>query len=352
MTEQLRIFIASSSEQRRTARRIERTLREPNWSVEIWDKAFKFSKTYIESFEGVLDEADFAVVVLTGDDAALVRRTDAVLPRDNVIFELGAFVGRMGRERSFFFVDARSGTRIASDLSGVNDVKFYPESVANSADRPGLRAACERLKLQIREQIRRERATGPGTGLRYKPSPQVREDQVKLWRFSSQVAGNWWQAIERRDRTGRKKTAPVVELSHVTLGSDPMTNLPTLEGKTYNAKGEKAGSWKSVAVGVVLPDRRIYYQWEGEHDNPNFMNYGGQGTFAFDDMLSGAEGRFWKTDLHKARDGGRASTNDFRLIRCNPDEEATLRGRSKLRGTLLRRLMQERARSLGSRAHS
>ena len=102
-----------------------------------------------------------------------------------------------------------------------------------------------------------------------------------------------------------------------------------------------------MAVGVVLPDRRIYYQWEGEHDNPNFMNYGGQGTFAFDEMLSGAEGRFWKTDLHKARDGGRASTNDFRLIRCNPDEEETMRGPSRFHGRLLRRFMQERAEWLG-----
>jgi len=163
MTEQLRIFIASSFEQRRTARRIGRALREPGWSVEIWDKAFEFSKTYIESFESVLDEVDFAVVVLTGDDAALVRRKDAVLPRDNVIFELGAFVGRIGRDRSFFFGYVKSGARIASDLSGANDVMVYPESVATSRDRPGLRAACERLKRQIREQIRRESATGTGT---------------------------------------------------------------------------------------------------------------------------------------------------------------------------------------------
>ena len=351
MTEQLRIFIASSFEQRRTARRIERALREPGWFVEIWDKAFKFSKTYIESFEGVLDEADFAVVVLTGDDAALVRRIDAVLPRDNVIFELGGFVGRSGGSAA----SSSSMRDQERGLPRISRASMMSSSIPNvSPTVPTDLVFARPANVSSSRFASRFGANVPPywQGLRYKPSPQVREDQVKLWRFSSRVAGNWWQAIERRDRTGREKTAPVLELSHVTLRCDPITNLPTLEGKMYDDKGKEAGSWRSVAVGAVLPDRRIYYQWEGEHDNPNFMNYGGQGTFAFDEMLSGAEGRFWKTDLHKARDGGRASTNDFRLIRCNPDEEETMRGPSKLHGTLLRRLMQQRARLLGSEAHS
>ena len=216
-------------------------------------------------------------------------------------------------------------------FSGVNDVKFYPESVAASTRQTwssrGLRtsqAPDSRAGFAARAPVL---ALVCGTN---RVSESVRDASSTSGVSAARVAGNWWQAIERRDRTGREKAAPVLELSHVTLGWDPMTNLPTLEGQTYNNKGKEAGSWRSVAVGVVLPDRRIYYQWEGEHDNPNFMNYGGQGTFAFDEMLSGAEGRFWKTDLHKARDGGRASTNDFRLIRCNPDEEETMRGPSKL----------------------
>jgi predicted nucleotide-binding protein len=60
-------------------------------------------KTIIEKFEANAQEAAFAVVLLTPDD---VGASAAVKPpqlnpraRQNVIFELGYFVGKLGRDR-------------------------------------------------------------------------------------------------------------------------------------------------------------------------------------------------------------------------------------------------------------
>ena len=82
-------------------------------------------RTIIEKFE---DHADvgFAVVLLTGDDRGgpTGNAYDAQSPRarQNVVFELGYFIGRLGRKRvCALYVP---GVEIPSDYSGVLYLKF------------------------------------------------------------------------------------------------------------------------------------------------------------------------------------------------------------------------------------
>jgi predicted nucleotide-binding protein len=100
MADRLRVFIASSSEQIETATKVkhaieaaDQTRGDNQFDVEAWPKGvFDFSAAYIESLENELDRADFAVVVLTGDDQAMVRDAKTNLPRDNVIEEANALI--------------------------------------------------------------------------------------------------------------------------------------------------------------------------------------------------------------------------------------------------------------------
>src|SRR5262245_18161426 len=126
MPNPMRVFVASSSEQIGVAKAAAAALRSEQLEAKVWDEdTFDFSDSYMESLERELDRADFAVVIFTADDHANVRGKKVNLPRDNVIFELGLFTGRLGRKRCFFMIDGASETEVASDLSGVNWVKFY-----------------------------------------------------------------------------------------------------------------------------------------------------------------------------------------------------------------------------------
>jgi len=183
------IFIASSSEQLSVANTIAEDLKDPElWNVTVWTEGFAFSAAFIESLEDQLDRADFAIVVVTGHDPANVRGRTVVLPRDNVLFELGLFIGRLGRSRCFFFVDAESETTMATDLSGVKAVTFYPEAIAGLG-KPSLSKQVAAVSAQMRGFVDR------GEGLRYGPDRQGRRQQETVWRFSSRVAGHWWERV-------------------------------------------------------------------------------------------------------------------------------------------------------------
>lgn len=77
-------------------------------------------RTIIEKFIDYSDAA-FAVVLLTGDDlggsAGEPPESQSRRPRQNVIFELGFFLGKLGRERVCALYEA--GVEVLSDYSGV-----------------------------------------------------------------------------------------------------------------------------------------------------------------------------------------------------------------------------------------
>jgi predicted nucleotide-binding protein len=76
--------------------------------------------TILEKFERHAQEASFAVVLLTGDDEGRLRggSTDlAPRGRQNVIFELGVFIGLLGRSHVVVLMD--SDVEQPSDLYGL-----------------------------------------------------------------------------------------------------------------------------------------------------------------------------------------------------------------------------------------
>lgn len=84
-------------------------------------------KTLIEKFEHNSD-VGFAVVLLSPDDMAYVKGKDANTarprPRQNVIFELGFFAGKLGRGNVFVLYKKAPDFEMLSDYAGVVYVEF------------------------------------------------------------------------------------------------------------------------------------------------------------------------------------------------------------------------------------
>lgn len=74
-------------------------------------------KTIIEKFEEYSD-VGFTVVLMTSDDTGgLKGGTQKERARQNVVFELGYFIGKLGRNRVMALVD--EGIEVPTDISGV-----------------------------------------------------------------------------------------------------------------------------------------------------------------------------------------------------------------------------------------
>lgn len=70
--------------------------------VEIWSQGvFGLSQGTLASLVAAVDRFDFAALVLTGDDLTVTRGAERVTARDNVVFELGLFMGGLGVDRTF-----------------------------------------------------------------------------------------------------------------------------------------------------------------------------------------------------------------------------------------------------------
>ncbi len=146
--DKIRIFIISSAEALEIARTIQNAF-EYDFTVVVWtDGVFRASWYPIESLERQLDQSDFAIAVAQPDDITHSRGQASPTTRDNVIFELGMFIGRIGRLRSFLIEPRGEEVKLPSDLSGITALtyRYDPENLAAA-----MGPACNRVRAIVRE---------------------------------------------------------------------------------------------------------------------------------------------------------------------------------------------------------
>jgi hypothetical protein len=115
------MFVGSSTEGLGVARAVRGLLHE-DADITVWNEGFfALGSTFIETLVNNLPSFDFAVLVLTPDDQVTSRDDTLMSPRDNIVFELGLFMGRLGRSRTFLL---NSDVKIPTDLAGVTTARF------------------------------------------------------------------------------------------------------------------------------------------------------------------------------------------------------------------------------------
>jgi predicted nucleotide-binding protein len=145
--DRIRVFIICSVEALPIARAIETAFDHDAFNIILWtDGVFRASWYPIESLEQQLDQSDFAIAIAQPDDQTQSRGETTSSPRDNVIFELGMFIGRLGRHRSFLVEPRGEEIRLPSDLTGVTVLTYKIDD-----GKPRLGPACSRLREIINE---------------------------------------------------------------------------------------------------------------------------------------------------------------------------------------------------------
>ncbi|RXM41480.1 hypothetical protein BOQ62_00155 [Chryseobacterium sp. CH21] len=115
-----KIFIGSSVESLEVAHNIQELL-EHEANSTVWTQGiFELSNTALEDLIKALDSFDYAIFIFKPEDVSTIRDKNYNTVRDNVIFELGLFIGKLGKDRVFFVAPKNSKDfHLPSDLAGI-----------------------------------------------------------------------------------------------------------------------------------------------------------------------------------------------------------------------------------------
>ncbi|AGG90697.1 cyclic nucleotide-binding protein [Rhodanobacter denitrificans] len=148
--EQVRVFVMSSVEALPVTRLLVQHFEHDPFLTVVWDQGvFRASNYTLEELERQLEQADFAIAVAHADDMVISRSDEWPAMRDNVVFELGMFIGFLGRKRAFLMEPREDKLKLPSDLAGLTTVPY--RYVKGPDARAFLAPACEQIRARILE---------------------------------------------------------------------------------------------------------------------------------------------------------------------------------------------------------
>jgi predicted nucleotide-binding protein len=153
--EKIRVFIISSAEALPIARVVQNAF-EHDFLTVLWTNGvFKIASYALQDLEDEVDNSDFAIAIAHTDDLTESRGVSWPSPRDNVIFELGLFMGRLGKKRAILMEPREEKVKLPSDLTGITTVAYRFEKGSDAAAL--MAPACNKLREHIL-------ALGPNNG--------------------------------------------------------------------------------------------------------------------------------------------------------------------------------------------
>lgn len=146
-----RIFIGSSKESLSIAYTIQENLEADSYPT-VWTQGiFNLSSTALDDLIKALSEFDFAIFVFSPEDILIIRDSKKTTVRDNVLFEMGLFIGRLGKERVYFIQpQLAENTHIASDLLGIN-YGTYDNTRTDGNLKAALGPFCNQVRNELKE---------------------------------------------------------------------------------------------------------------------------------------------------------------------------------------------------------
>lgn len=126
-----KVFIGAPSEDGGLATALQRHL-EHCASVHVWNQGdFETNHGTLESLLDAIEEYDFACFLALPVDQTESREVILQTTRDNIIFEYGLFLGRLGPDRVFLLFPRDSDLTLPSDLRGVTHISYKPIDADN-----------------------------------------------------------------------------------------------------------------------------------------------------------------------------------------------------------------------------
>jgi hypothetical protein len=132
-----KIFIGSSREGLNVAKKIKDAINEKcqDWlDCVLWNegKVFCTNEGTLESLIKASRKYDYGILIASDDDITYKRRKFLRTSRDNVIFEIGLFLGSLGLKRAFLITHDKIS--LPSDFNGVTTIRYSIKNIDDKVD--------------------------------------------------------------------------------------------------------------------------------------------------------------------------------------------------------------------------
>jgi hypothetical protein len=143
-----KLFIGSSTKGLPIAKKVKAKIDSEcgDWiHTDIWDEGsvFTLNKDALDSLIKASRKFDYGILVATKDDKLETKKIIKAIPRDNVMFEMGMFLGSLGLSRAFLLVE--KANKLPTDYNGVT-VPYFQRKKKGS-----LEEAIDKIILAVRE---------------------------------------------------------------------------------------------------------------------------------------------------------------------------------------------------------
>lgn len=228
-----RLFVGSSTESLDFANAVQEILHY-YYHVTVWSQGvFKPSKTSLGSLLDILNQSDFGIFIFAPDDITIIRDKGKQAVRDNVIFELGLFIGRLGQERSFIITPQHSeNVHLPTDLIGMQPLN-YDKSHPNITGSLG--PACTQVQRAINDVL--SKVATKDTLVQNQVQPVMNEGDIIA------LLESWWP--KREEMVPDDVTVHFAKL-------DKELSMPPGSTKQYIDRVAKRKSFKCISAGDLL----------------------------------------------------------------------------------------------------
>ncbi|MCJ7459858.1 MAG: nucleotide-binding protein [candidate division Zixibacteria bacterium] len=148
-----KILIASSVESLTIAYAVQENL-EQEADITVWTQGvFDLTKSTLDNLIISINNSDYGVFIFSPDDVTKIRDKTYLTIRDNVIFELGLSIGKLGKDRNFIIIPKNvKDLHIPTDILGLIPATFDPNREDGNI-LAALGPACNKIRRAIQSSM-------------------------------------------------------------------------------------------------------------------------------------------------------------------------------------------------------
>lgn len=169
---QPKVFITSSVEGLEIANAIQQNLKS-DAEVIVWaEGVFNISEEVLSNLIQASNTSDFGVFVLSPSDIVEKKDRKTLPARDNLMLEIGMFIGKLGINRVFLIAPkGQEDLNLPTELIGVSKTTFNP-SRSDKTLQSVLGSACEHIRTVVRSLGPREISEKRGSTSESREQPE------------------------------------------------------------------------------------------------------------------------------------------------------------------------------------